>query len=96
MPFIKPERRNIIDEHGIEGLADIEPGDRCYVHYKRMMDAWRRAPRWGTAHRLMKETLGAIDKDKEESAARFLAWQVFFALHVVPYEIRKEEENGDI
>ena len=31
------------------------PGDRCFVHYKRMVDAFKKERRWTTADTLYKE-----------------------------------------
>lgn len=95
MPFITQERRDIIDERGLEGVADIEPGDRCYVAYKRMMKEWRAAPRWATVHRIFKDMLpGGVTRD--DQTALMLAWFVFFNLHVMPYEEMKREQNGEV
>lgn len=94
MPFIKQWRRHAIDKHGLESLSVIEPGDRCYVHYRNMMRDWKDNRSWSTFHQMTKNMLNDINE--EESIARFLAWQVFFALNVLPYEIEKRKENGDI
>lgn len=102
MPFIEQWRRNVIAKHGLEGLAEIQPGDRCYVYYKRMVDAWRKEPRWNTAHRLCKDMMldvatNGYDQNKEDDGiACFLAWEVFFHIHVMPYEHHKSAVNGDI
>lgn len=102
MPFIKPERRHEIDWRGLNALEEIQPGDRCYVHYKRMVDEWRAGPSWATAHNIFKDmvdvsSINASSEDtKDEIIASTLAWQVFFVLHVIPYELKKQEENGDI
>ena len=107
MPFIKQERRKIIKKKGLNGLKKypkswIEPGDRCYVYYKPMVDKWKANPRWSTAHGIYKELYQEFpllvngEKDWESMVARDLAWQVFFQLYVMPYELKKREENGDI
>ena len=98
MPFITQERRKIIDQSGIYGLDDIQPGDRCYPEYRKFVDAWKAQPRWTTAHSLYKQLL--VNRQHCDSldskAALDLAWQVFFQLHVMPYELMKRKENGDI
>lgn len=99
MPFITSKRRTLIDSKGLDGLEEIQPGDRCYVFYREMVKKWMANPRWTTAHRIYAEVLvcprgGAALKDNE--VARELAWQIFFQLWVMPYERRKLEENGDI
>lgn len=39
----------------------------------------------------------ALYKDfQDDKAAKELAWQVFFSLHVLPYEILKRTENGEV
>jgi hypothetical protein len=98
MPFIAKGRRQIIDERGLDSLADIYPGDRCYNFYKPMVDRWKSNPRWSTAHEIYKELhympVGRIGED--DWVAKDLAWQVFFIKYVWPYEQKKIEENGDI
>lgn len=107
MPFIEQRRRAIIEKEGLEGLAvfakpgvagmtGLQLGDLCYVAYKRLIDEWKKEPRWSTAHRLFKEELMARVETRDQTAARSLAWQVFFNLIVIPYELKKREENGDI
>ena len=98
MPFIKQDRRENIDH--ILTCPDSggpEPGDRCYVFYKGMVDRWRAKPRWTTAHEIVTDLYESIPLDNvDDRVARGLAWAVFFQLHVMPYELKKREENGDI
>ena len=48
MPFVTQERR-----YRIKGsLEEIQPGDRCYVFYKEMVEKWKAEPRWTTAHNI--------------------------------------------
>jgi len=97
MPFIEKWRRETIEKFGLDGLSVIQPGDRCYVHYKNMVDRWNEKPSWTTAHMIFKEWMHLIDETKEDEAiAGWLAWEVFFQIHVMPYEIKKRSENGDI
>jgi hypothetical protein len=91
MPFIKQEKRAWVEAGGTS-----EPGDRCYRYYKQMKQKWKENPRWTTAHEIYKGvTLDAME-GWEEELSRDLAWQVFFQLEVLPYELRKREENGDV
>jgi hypothetical protein len=85
VPFVKPECR-------VEGHTPCAVGDSCYVHYKKLMDAWKKEPRWTTAHNLFKESFGKTD----EQAAKMLAYMVFFLWEVQNYELAKEAENGPI
>lgn len=94
MPFITQERRNIIDAG--DDPENIELGDICYMYYKPLVDRWRESPRWATAHWLYKNIVLSPPLNLEHQAARDLAWQVFFQLYVMPYELKKREENGDI
>ena len=95
MPFIKPERRHWIDAGKTTGRE--QPGDLCYIHYKRMIDQWKASPRWTTAHNIYADIVfGPNEKDFDNHIAKLLAWQVFFQLHVIPYELKKRKENGDI
>jgi|WetSurMetagenome_2_1015567.scaffolds.fasta_scaffold73242_3 hypothetical protein len=85
MPFVTQDHRD---------NPDISiPGDRCYQYYKQLVDAWKKEPRWTTAHQLYRwiryETFA-------DPAAAELAWQVFFIKYVMPYEDKKEQENGTI
>ena len=97
MPFIEQWRRDIIDKHGLEGLEVVEPGDRCYEFYRQFVEQWRREPKWKTVHKLVKQygLTEPIVSDDNLIAAH-LAWQVFFQLYVMPYEIKKRRFNGDI
>lgn len=96
MPFIEQWRRVVIGAYGLEGLAEIQPGDRCYVYYQAMVDRWKAEPRWTTAHNIFKDMIMSLGSNDDDGAAAFLAWQVFFQLYVMPYELKKREENGDI
>lgn len=100
MPFIKQERRNMIDEDQYYSVSKthegIQPGDRCYFYYKKMVEAWRADPRWTTAHKIYGDMLNAFLANNDDFVASRLAWQVFFIKYVMPYENQKELENGDI
>lgn len=106
MPFIKEERREMINKDQYFSISTteegIQPGDRCYYYYKPMVDRWKANPRWTTAHEIYKDVLRVMVEQKFEEfptddyIAMKLAWQVFFQLYVMPYELRKREENGDI
>ena len=94
MPFVTQERR-----YRIKGsLEETQPGDRCYVFYNEMVEKWKAEPRWTTAHNIYRGVIlsGTQFGVTEDALAHELAWQVFFQLHVIPYELRKREENGDI
>lgn len=98
MPFITQDRRTTIDESGLEALLEIQVGDMCYAYYKPMVEEWKDNPRWTTAHNIYKDMLltTSLMGDYDAIAAYNLAWQVFFQLYVVPYELKKRSENGDI
>ena len=99
MPFITQDRRDIITLFGLDAkqLEPIQPGDLCYVHYKTMVEKWKTNPRWTTAHEIMKHMVfDNTHLSDDDGIALILAWQVFFQLHVIPYELKKREENGDI
>ncbi len=83
MPFTTKEHRF---------KPDLEnPGDRCYIEYKYLMEEWTRSPRWTTVDELATR----LFPDKHERAF-FLAFLVFFDQRVMPYERKKREENGDV
>jgi len=94
MPFITKDRREAI-ANGRLRPEDMEPGDRCYVRYKELVLEWRKNPSWTTADRLYQRIL-RFNFTTEEAAAAQLAWQVFFQLYVMPYEVQKRKENGDV
>lgn len=89
MPFVTQEHR--------DKPNPTIPGDRCYVHYKWMIDKWRANRRWTTANNIYKEMIQSRPcKSLDESVAEELAWQVFFVKEVMPYENEKEAQNGTI
>ena len=95
MPFIKQNLRKEIDEKGLSAAKAV--GDKCYYFYKGMVDRWKEEPRWTTAHNIYKDLVYERDYlPRDEKIAYDLAWQVFFQLYVMPYELKKREENGDI
>jgi len=105
MPFITQERRKIVDKDKFYGLDVIQPGDRCYFFYSQMVKDWKANPHWTTAHEIYKEMVHLIEGEKEtddrkesddDDIAYQLAWQVFFAWYVIPYEREKEKLNGTI
>ena len=91
MPFVDQEYRD---------NPDMEiPGDRCYLLYKELLDEWENSPRWTTVDTMLNDFLNNVDQGKvpkRHRAAAILAFMVFFQLHVIPYELKKREENGDI
>lgn len=87
MPFVNTEHR-LNPDRSI-------PGDRCYLHYRWMMNEWKKEPRWTTADRIY-DSVMRDETSLEEQRAKELAWQVFFNLHVMPYELQKIKEHGDI
>jgi hypothetical protein len=84
MPFVTEEHRKNPDSN--------IPGDRCYVEYSKLMDSWKASPRWSTVD----EMLFNLGVEGAWKRAKILAFLVFFCLAVVPYEIMKQKENGDI
>ena len=88
MPFVDKDHRENPDEN--------TAGDRCYLHYRWMVDKWRDDPRWNTASNIYAEVVDLNQPSLEWQQAKELAWQVFFNLHVMPYELKKQKENGDI
>lgn len=83
MPFVN-------DEHRLSPQTDI-PGDRCYLEYRGMIRKWSASPRWTTADEIASKLV-----PDPWARARWLAFLVFFTLHVMPYEIKKREENGEV
>lgn len=109
MPFITPENRKKVNDwlesKGIVDVSVMEPGDHCYMYYKEMVRKWKKNPRWTTAHNIYKDLLRAkmphssdplYSTYEDVYVAEHLAWQVFFQTYVMPYEMLKREQNGDI
>lgn len=95
MPFITQKRRKLLARDGLNPIK-FEPGDLCYIAYKRMVDEWKKNPRWTTIHRIYMTQVNLTWSDKDHAAATSLAWQVFFHLYAMPYELQKKQLNGDI
>lgn len=83
MPFVTQEHRDNPDQ----SIA----GDRCYIEYKKMVDLWQESPRWSTADVIATRLL-----TNPKKRAQFLAFLIFFNLHVMPYEIQKRVDNGEV
>ena len=83
MPFVTKEHRD-------DPFPDI-PGDRCYVEYKKIMDQWRKNPRWTTVDEIFSSIIPV-----NFLRVKILALMVFFVLEVIPYELKKKKENGEI
>jgi hypothetical protein len=99
MPFTTHEDRIQMDAY-CQGtkLSDWEPavGDWCYIYYKKMVEQWKANPRWTTAHLIYQAVLLNDEPNHTFWTAQSLAWQVFFQLHVMPYELEKRRLNGDV
>jgi len=89
----------------------IDMGDWCFVLYREMVKTWKENPRWTTAHNIRKKMESSMadlssfegflyqvcpDRQEDVRIAYRLAWDVFFELYVMPYELKKRAENGDI
>lgn len=68
------------------------PGEMCYLEYIKLMQAWKKEPRWTTIHNLFVKTFDVTN----EQAAKTLAFLVFFDLHGMEYERIQREKNGDV
>ena len=88
MPFVTKENRDKL----AQGLPPEAPGDLCYLEYKKMVEAWKKSPRWTTWHNLVKDGFNLTD----EQTAKILAFAVFFLWEIENYELQKEIENGPI
>jgi hypothetical protein len=83
MPFVTLQHRG--------HPSDDIPGDRAFMAYTHMMALWKANPRWTTVD----EIAATIWPDKWRRAA-ILSFLVFFAKVAMPYEDKKEIENGKI
>lgn len=71
-------------EHGTEG-------EKCFVSYRSMIRMWKATPRWATV-----DHIATAIWPEAFARARILAFLVFFILHVMPYEIKKRKEHGEV
>lgn len=85
MPFVPEEHRN--PDH-----TPCTVGDQCYVHYKRLLDEWNKEPRWTTFHNQLKKDFGLTD----DQTALITAYTIHWLWNIVPYELDKELESGEI
>ncbi len=95
MPFIDHQSR----ERMADGKEPETVGDICYLYYQKFLRRWRETPRWTTAHNIYKDVQCikmAQEYSLDEKVAADLAWQVFYSLYVLEYELRKREENGEV
>ena len=100
MPFLTKDRRGLLAADMI-AEDDLQPGDRCHGYYLKMIVEWQENPRWTTADTIYKwvkepEYSGTMKQNTSNQRAKELAWQVFFQLRVMPYELQKLTENGDV
>lgn len=97
MPFTTLENRQKMKKFLLSELEnnpvipEVVGGDRCYVEYKRMVEAWIEQPRWTTVDEIAK-----FLSDDPQERAKILAFLVFFAFYALPYEEKKRSENGDV
>lgn len=80
-------------------IREPQRGDYCFLEYRPMILAWKKDPRWTTADKIYQGYLNrrrSMDTRTANVAPLDLAWQVFFALHVLPYEVKKRKENGEV
>ena len=92
MPFIPQSERDRLNK----GEPPSTPGQRCFLEYQWMVNAWNTEPRWTTADRIYKEVTQERYEDPDFQRARELAWQVFFSLIVMPYEQKQLWKSGAI
>jgi len=91
----------------VDDLDNIAVGDKCYYFYKQMVTTFNNERRWTVAHYTY-ETMKFVIENSHDlfgsgsgwaddtRTAYDLAWQVFFAIQVMPYELEKQALNGDI
>jgi hypothetical protein len=93
MPFTTSESRRETDLNGPKVV-----GDRCFLHYRKMLRKYRSEIRWRTIHAIKREVMEA-NRDKaltDDLVAMNLAWDVFCHFHAMPYESCKRTENGEV
>jgi|GEM_PF-3564832 len=109
MPFTTTEARLETVEHPSKAL--LIPGNRTWAIYREMKRLWKLERRWTTADTIYRDfvfdtefndfLVGLSNKAPllgwmDICCASHLAWQVFFNLEVMPYELEKRAENGEV
>jgi hypothetical protein len=92
MPFTSQEARKKMAAAIPFVLA---PGDRCFFFYVTMMRAWKKERRWTTADKI-REWVDMQELDPSWNRAKKLAWDVFFWLEVMPYELEMKSKSGAV
>ncbi len=96
MPFVTKEERLWLASDNKK--VPETPGQWCYLFYRDMMHRWRGEPRWYTADAIYDDVRayerGSYPENQKRACS--LAWQVFMALNVMPYELKMRKKNGDI
>lgn len=92
MPFIPVAERELL----ARGESATTPGQRCYLHYKLMVEKWNNNPRWTTADEIYAWVQDLNQPDADWQRAKELAWQVFFQEYVMAYEQDKKSLNGRV
>ena len=109
MPFIDQTSRSLVTSNPSQAL--LVPGNRTYLIYQEMQRRWKAEPRWATADKVHSDFVMDVEGNlfldalyrkcpmmgwNELCNASWLAWQVFFQLVVMPYELEKRQTNGDV
>lgn len=87
MPYIKQERRNVLDSY-IDNLSnelqemEFNEGDLNYVITRLILDQWAANQSYATGNRL----IGVLECAKQE----------FYRMQLGPYELTKRRENGKV
>jgi len=88
MPFTKQSDR----VSALRGVIS-KVGDLCFLEYRSLKQEWDQERRWTIAHAQYTKVFN-VGNDKQ--AAKELAWWVHFVLNIIPYELEKREEHGDV
>lgn len=109
MPFT--EQRARLETLETPSKALLIPGNRTWAIYREMKRLWKLNRRWTTADMIYTAFVFDTENNEvlidihnkcpllgwdEVCSASHLAWQVFFQLEVMPYELEKRSLNGDV
>jgi hypothetical protein len=109
MPFTTSQARQ--DTLEFPSKALLIPGNRTWAIYREMIRLWKLERRWTTADKIYNEFVFDTELNEflielqnksplcgwnDVCSASHLAWQVFFQLEVMPYELEKRSENGEV
>jgi hypothetical protein len=92
MPYLLNHMRR---QKLVEGDKSQTEAEKCFCWYHYFLEEWKKNDCWNTAHRLQME-VDSAEINKEDHAAKQLAWFEFYRRVIAKYEDEKIKSNGDV